>query len=446
MLTDFLSIGGVEAWNTTRLAAYLENVGSPFDSGAEICGCEVLTRQMIEGSGEPATYDTPATDPAPWYDADLPVSGEFLGFLPLSITGLEDNPRARNVTNAVGGGGVFGPSRALPRTITVSGLLIGATCCGSEYGLHYLSEVLGGCTGDSCDGDCIEMFDCCPDGTLTPEQFEAQHKRTFRRVALVSGPTVVERTGTGSCQRGNCGAAGDIIQVEFVLVAASPWAWTDPTPLLDVVPPIGGDGDCINWCFPDSHRMDGHDCDPSECLFKNCDRLDECADPNNQVPRPPQPTVPTASFCIPLAPEEDCYSIDLTTRPRWSSDVPMITVLAGSTALRNVRIVFYERPTGTTLTCDQIADANRCAPQNSFYITFIPAGGAVTIDGQVGKATIECAGECRTASTVFGDQDGGPVKINEMTCAQYCVCIESDPLNPPAADSNISISVSGRGY
>jgi hypothetical protein len=450
MLTDYAAAGLNELWSMPRLQAYLTNVGSPFTTGANVCGCDTLTAAAIDLNDD-AVYQTPALDPAPWYDVDLPESADFLGFMPLSITGLEDNPRARNVTNTVGGGGIFGPQRDLPRTITVTGLLIGASCCGSEYGLHYLSEALSGCTGDTCDGDCLTMFNCCPDTVLTKADLNAAHRRTFRRSALISGPTITDRVGSGTtCARGTCGANGDIIQVEFVIVAASPWPWTDATPLLDVGWPIGGTGDCIDWCVRPGTVLDaigGHTCAAAECSFMPCESvMDACADPLKSVLAPPQPTTPDAGFCVPIAPEQQCYTIDLTNRPQWSSDVPMITVLAGSSELRNVGIRFFEKPTGTTQTCDEIADANRCAPLMEFFITYIPAGGAVTIDGQIGRATIECDGECRAASNVYGDQNGGPVKISELNCAQLCVCLESDPLFPPAADASFSLSVSGRGY
>lgn len=480
MLPDFASVGGAEVWNHIRLQAYLTNVGSPFTSGNSICSCATLTATNVgstDGSGNPLTaYDKPTTDPAPWYDPDLlPVSGEFLGLLVTSVSGVDGSPRARTVTNAVGGGGVFGPVRELPRTITVTGVLIGSSCCGADYGLHWLGEVLAGCDGDSCDGGCFEMFDCCPSTVLTKAQLDAQHKRTFRRTALVSGPSVTGRVATGGSCTGSC-PGGDLIEVEFVLVAASPWPWTDPTPVLEVGFPIGGSGDCVTWCLRglDPNRCVTWDtsgtggcvwdftgpnpcinidddpaleCDASDCLHQTCQTAaDRCADPLNPVPTPPQPTSPTAPFCVPLAPEQACYTIDLTTRPEWSSDVPIITVTAGATELRNVGIVFYEKPNGTLLTCDQIAEMNRCNPHSSFFITYIPAGGSVTIDGQIGRAMSECGGDCTTASTVYGSEDGGPVRSKELTCAQYCVCLTSDPTWPPGADAMVSISVSGRGY
>jgi hypothetical protein len=472
MLKDYAAANGIEVWNLIRTQAYLTSVGSPFDSGPELCSCDTLTPANLEAPGTLYTTPDDPLHPAPWFDVDLPVSAEFLGFMPLTVTGTTDNPRARTVTNAVGGGGVFGPVRVQPRTMTVQGVLLGTSCCGVDYGMQYLSEVLSGCSG-GCDGDCFEMFDCCPTELLTNVQLDAAHKRTFRRTALVSGPTEVARQSTGSCARGNC-AGGDLVTVEFVLVAATPWAWTDPTPLLDVGWPQAGEGDCLVWCFPEATADDcilwdlsgvggctwdtsGGDlcidvltadpCPGETCLHAECvPAADACADPLNPVVAPPQPSSPSAPFCTPLAPESACYSIDLTNRPTWSTDVPIMTITAGANALRNVRVTFYEKPTGTSLTCDQIAEADRCAPVNDFYITFVPAGSVITIDGQTGRATLDCGGECRNASTVFGSADGGPLVIKTLDCAEYCVCLEADPLFPPGTDSSFELSISGRGY
>lgn len=443
MLTDYAAAADTEVWNTGRLQAYLTNVGSPFATGPGICTCDSLTPEVL-GLGFSA-YQTPALDPAPWYDIDLAVSGQFLGFMPLSVAGVDDNPRARTVSNAVGGGGVFGPVRDLPRTITVTGVLIGTTCCGAEYGLHWLSEALSGCTGDACDGDCFTMYQCCPDPGMTADQFNAAYRRTFRRTSLVSGPTVVRRDGNGACASGNCAAGGDLITVEFVLVAAKPWAWTDPIPLLDVNLPIGGPGSpCINWCLRDPVTDTGA-CDESECLFGDCTVDTTCGDPMYPVPSPPQPSAPLTAFCVPLGTEQACYDVDLSDRPEWSSDVPMITLEAGSSALRNVRITVYTKPAGTLLNCAAIADADRCDPLEEFVVTYMPAGSVLTLDGEVGRAIIDCNDVCQTATTVYGDQNGGPVLFAEMGCATYCVCIETDPAYPPAADAEMSFSVAGRG-
>lgn len=444
MLTDYAEAGDNELWSTTRLQAYLRNVGSPLDNGADICVCDTLTPAIL---GElDGVYTTPAEDPAPWYDPNLPVSGEYLGFLPLSIEGIDDNPRGRAVTNAVGGGGVFGPQRDLPRTITVQGVLIGSTCCGSEYGLQYLSEALQGCSGSVCDGDCFRMYNCCPAPGQTAEQFNAAHRRTYRRSSLVSGPTVVRRDGVGgSCSAGACGGS-ELLVIEFVIVAATPWAWTDRIPVLDVALAGVSPEECVVWCMRGSpDPVQG--CGDEPCLFAECrEQGNPCADPRNPIPQPPQPQLPPTSFCVPIAQDVTCYTIDLGERPEWSVDAPIIDVRAGSQELRNVRLTFYERRADDVRTCDQIADDNRCFPSNDVFITYIPAGGSVTIDGQTGKATTECLGECQSATTVFGDTEGGPLRINMLTCATYCFCISVDANQPPAPDASLSLAVSGRVY
>jgi hypothetical protein len=447
ILNDYASAGGQELWNTTRLASYFANVGSPFDSGPVICSCDTLTPAMV-GDDTLTEYGTPTADPAPWYDENLDVSGEYLGFLPLSVGGLNDNPRSRKVTGSVGGGGVFGPSRDLPRTIPVQGVIIGSTCCGAEYGLQYLTEALQGCNGAACDGDCFEMFDCCPDGVQTPVQFRADHRRTFRRTALVDGPTVVRYDGTGEgCARGACSAGAMMIVVEFTLVAGTPWAWTDPIPLLDVPLPIAADTDeCVAWCVRPGNV--GNACDNGEpCLFANCNRQSNaCGDPWNPIPIPPEPVTPATAFCVPFQPDRACYDIDLTFRPEWTSDAMMIEINAGSAPLRNVRVALYPKAADDDRTCDQVADDNRCNVVNEAVITYVPAGGSVTIDGQTGQALTQCLGECQAASTVYGNQNGGPLRTNLLCCATYCLCIESDSAFPPAEDASLSFSVSGRGY
>lgn len=440
MLTDYFRIGGNELWNHARLQAYLANVGSPFTTGASICACDSITPAMV--GEEDGVYTTPATDPAPWYDADLPVSGEFLGMLVLGVSGIDGSTRSRNVTNAVGGGGVFGPSRELPRTMTITGVLIGTSCCGADYGLHWLAEALEGCSGSACGGDCVTVYACCPPEGTTPAEFEQQHRRTFVRTALVSGPTVTGRQGNGSCEAGTCAGGGDLIEVEIVITAASPVPWTEPLPLLDVAIPVGGTGDCLEWCLAPSG------CAASECLHRNCTAdPSACADPLLMIPQPPEPSLPSAGFCIPIGPETACYSVDLSTRPAWSSDVPIVTINSGSQELRNVRVVIYERPGSlATATCAEVAENQACAPANEFYVTYIPANSAVTFDGRTGFATTECQGQCENSTSAYGDQDGGPVQFNDLTCANYCLCIESDTTQPPAADATVSFSVSGRGY
>ena len=435
----YLSLGGVEIANHARLAQYLQTVGSPLTS-VGVCACETFTAEMV---GD-LPYTTPEEDAAPWYDPDVPESSDFAGFMVLTVEGLDEHPVRRTVTNAVAGGGAFGPGRVQPRTITVTGLLLGATCCGVDYGLHWLAEALAGCTGGGCDGDCLRLFNCCPPQDMTPEAFVARHERTLRRVALVEGPRVIARTGDG-CTAGDCSAGADILTVEIVLVAATPWLWTAPIPVMEMPLPADAGTGCVTWCLHPS-GADAPGCEGT-CRFTKCpDPTAACADPSCLPPAPPVPTPPDTCYCLPLAAERDCYDIDLTHRPGWSVDVPMITVRAGSSDLRNVTISFYERTPGDEgMTCEDIADALRCAPHSVYTITYVPAGGALTLDGQIGRAMIECGGTCESSPDVYG-RDGNPPTWAPFGCSTYCLCIESDVANPPSPDALISVAVSGRGY
>lgn len=472
----YLSLGGVEIANHARLEAYLASVGSPLVA-AEVCRCETFTGDLV--GDLPYTTPDDLDSPAPWWDPDVPESEEFAGLLVLNVDGLDDFPVKRTVTNAVVGGGSIGPARALPRTITVTGILLGSTCCGVDYGLHWLGEALRGCTGGECDGDCLTLYNCCPPDDMTPEEFNARHRRSLRRVALVDGPNVVSRTGSG-CTSGECSTGADVVTVEFVLTAGSPWLWTDPIPVMEVAPPADESDECVTWCIhgvpPDTYCLEvaDDDCPPGTlsapvsegdecawpvheeepeipctgpCRLAPCeDPTAACADPSCMPPAPPMPTAPDTCFCLPLAVERECYDMDLTDRPGWSVDVPMITIRAGSDELRNVSISFYERSDGDDdLTCGQIADRERCNPHSVYHVAYVPAGGALTIDGQVGRALVECGGVCETSPDVYG-RDGAPPIFAAFECASYCVCIESDVQNPPSPNAMVTIAVSGRGY
>ncbi|MFE0545218.1 hypothetical protein [Streptomyces sp. NPDC058891] len=436
-LTDYLTVGGVEVANHARLNTYLQTVGSPLDS-TSICSCETLTAEVL---GE-LPYTTPEEDEAPWYDADVPESAEFAGLLVLSVEGLDENPVKRSVTNSVAGGGSIGPARVVPRTITVTGVLLGATCCGVEYGFHWLTEALQGCTGGQCDGDCVTLYNCCPGADMDEATFNAKHRRTMRRVALVDGPRVISRAGDG-CTSGECQTGADLLTVEFTLVAGTPWLWTDPMQVMQVVPPVDLDGGCVTWCL---HPPGGAGCD-GPCRFAPCvDATAHCADPRCQPSAPPVPVAPDTCFCLPLAVETSYYDVDLTSRPSWSVDAPVITLSAGSTDLRNITIEFFERsPNDTGLTCEEVAAQYRCSPHSTYHVAFVPAGGAVTLDGQVGRAFVECGGTCEASPDVYG-RDGQPPSWANLGCATYCLAISSDVANPPSPEALITVNVSGRNY
>ncbi|MET7809733.1 hypothetical protein ABZT26_02600 [Streptomyces sp. NPDC005395] len=476
MLDGYLALGGVEIANSARLEAYLETIGSPLDS-VGVCHCDTFTAELV--GDEP--YTTSAEDEAPWYDEDVPESGEFAGLMVLTVDGLDDNPVARTVTQSAAGGAVIGPARPQPLTITVTGLLLGSTCCGAEYGLRWLSQALAGCAGP-CGDDCLTLYNCCPGPDLTEEEFAARHRRTLRRVALVDGPRVTARQGDG-CTSGTCKSGADVITVEFVLTAASPWQWADPVTMLDRLPVPTDDGsECITWCvhgsptaparpvciIPDEVRPPGAvaaavvdtagcsvdwpvldrdaPCD-MPCRHAPCpDPQELCGDPSCRTPTPPAPPQPETCFCQALAVNSSYAELDLSRWPRHFGAVPMIEVYAGSTDLRRLTVEIYERTANHEgMTCEEVAVAERCNPHSVYEIAFVPAGGWHTLDGQVGRAFVECGGVCEGSPDAYG-RNGGPLTFPLLDCASYCVAIQADAIFTPADDATITLSLAGRDY
>lgn len=475
----YLNLAGTEIVNHARLQAYLESIGSPLDSPS-VCGCPTFDAALV--GDEP--YTTPAGDDAPWYDPDVPASAEFAGLLVLDVEGLDDNPVAREVTTGVLGGAAIGPAREQPRTLTVSAVLLGSTCCGVAYGLRWLGEALAGCTGSGCGGDCLTLFDCCPSVAQDPEDFAAAHRRTLRRVALVDGPRETARHGDGCSGSGGCQIGADIVQVEFILTAGKPWLWRDPVPVLDVAVPTDDGTECIVWCVhtPGAPRPPKPVClEPSDeacppgavpveftegdatcgvvwsdepveppcetCRLAPCPSAEElCTDDRCQTPTPPVPPPPETCWCRALAVNAEVYELDLSDWPRWFGSVPVIEVRAGSQTLRRVTITFFERTAAHEgMTCEQVVQQERCAPAAVYEVGYVPRGGVMTLDGQVGRATVDCPGGASLTPDAFG-RDGGPLDFPLLTCARYCVLVEADAIYTPADDATVAISLSGRTY
>lgn len=507
MLDDYIAFGGVEVANAARLQVYAQTVGTPLTSGPS-CRCPSLT---AEGLGD-APYTTPEEDRAPWWDPARPESADFAGWMVLSVEGLDDHPVTRQVTGAVAGGAALGPPRVQPRTITITGVLLGATCCGVEYGLRWLARALegctrrncGGCAGGRCGGSDLTVLACCPPeddlddspgmespgdesfGEVSPGEdlgVLSRWRRTLRRVALTDGPRVVARAGDGCTgDLGGCQLGADMLTVEVVLTATRPWAWSDPVPVLDVPVPSDDGTECITWCVhttPDVPlvclELTDEDCpagavtaeeteadcapgavawpvdedgdEPCEraCRHAACpDPGAACADPSCETPTPPVPPQPETCWCSALAVNAEAYELDLTGWPR-SAAVPIITATAGAQDLRRVTVTFYERgPEHDGMTCEEVAEAERCNPHSTYEIGFVPSGGMVQLDGQVERAYVTCDGACEISRDAYGAA-GSPLAFEALAGGrEYCVLVEADAIATPAEDATLVVELSGR--
>lgn len=435
-----MSFGGVEVVNSARLDAYLADPAQPPNlTTSTVCGCPTLTAALL-GHGQ---YVAPEVDPAPWWDPDVPHSADFLGLLVLSVDGLDTRPVTRTVTQGVTGRATLRRPRVQPRTITVTALVVATSCCGVDYGLSWLGEVLAGCDQDGCDGMDLVIGSCCPPEGVTPEEFATRYTRTVRRVGVTAGPTVVARSGDGCTSTPGCEAGADVVTVEFTVTAAVPWRWTTPEVVLDVPPPVDDTDDCVTWCVhPPGPGGPVGGCE-GECPHAPCDQGQGCLDPSCYTPAPPRAPQPLTCYCAPVAAVSEVYEVDLSTRPEWGAAVPVITVDAGSQDLRRVRVSFFpRRPEDEGVSCEEVAGARRCAPVGVYHVGYLPAGARAVFDGTAGHAYMDCDGTT-TGADVWG-QDGGPVSWPLLGCGRWCVLVESDAFVPPAGDARVTVAVSGR--
>lgn len=162
-LAPFLCYAGVELANVNRVTTYGEC--SFFDMA---CPCPALDDEV---------YVDPVSDPAPWYDAAVPESADFKGFLPESIT---LSPPA-----------ILGSSDTQGRVIDVVGWLVSTTIEGMWFGEQWLTEALRGSRCRGCGGEDLEVLPFCREDDF-PSGGPSVDFRTLVGVELVDGPRYTE--------------------------------------------------------------------------------------------------------------------------------------------------------------------------------------------------------------------------------------------------------------
>lgn len=169
MYEGYAAYGATELWNNKRTLAYLN--GNIFRGVTPLKDpawnlaknpsvCATLDPYLCNPPGS-AGYLSPAMDPAPWFDPGNPDSVDFAGLFVEEVSAFAP-PVKREVRDGAIIGGSLGPLRYGPRIITVTGWLLARTCCGSEYGLQWLTEALAGSNCDDCALDDLFMLKCCP--------------------------------------------------------------------------------------------------------------------------------------------------------------------------------------------------------------------------------------------------------------------------------------------
>lgn len=432
--TSWLCYAGTEIANSARSHAYAVNGLKPHTMTVKDCGCADLGAMLGDGAYRRPDLDSPAP---PWVDPLDVDSYEFGGLIITRLDGIDSAPVDRPVTNRLGDGAVPGRRRYGPRVITVTGVLIGSSCCGIAYGQRWLNSVLAGsqgCGDSGCGGDDLNYLDCCPEICEDAASFTsyaacaAPYWRTLRDVVLTSEVQVISEIG-GGCE---CCQGCPAREVTFQLTAG-PWAFREPVEVADCVtfPEPVDDDVCEVWSTDP-------DCLSDEAACAAAAPMPCPLDPACPVPVVPELPLPSNRCqCDPVAGRVRlCIDVPAGVAPAWFDAVPVITIKAGDLPLRSVRIRFYSNPLG--LDVEQLDACGFCAELN---VSYLPASASLLLDGTVQQGVVQCPGRAETsAGSVLAGPAGGPLVWPVIECgAPYLVCVEADA-GSIAPDSCVSLS------
>lgn len=439
----YATIAGTEIVNDQRCVSYAQNMGLPFTL-SEGCWCSNI--QELAGCEAATGYSLPATDEAPWYDAAIPESGDFAGFLTAEFEGL-GSTYIRTATDILTGGAVLGRLRPRPRTLTWRGYLFGRNACAVLYGLRWLTATLadaGGC--DGCGEAELDVLYCCPataeDNCETPGLppqglvLNDDAFRTFHRVGLVEGPTIISERKIGCGDHDGC-QGSHLIEIEFSLVAGNPYMHRQPVPVcvngqLEPCCEEGEIEDCVS-CSGTFIEGDGAECEDPVCPAGDPNCLDDEFCPHADIPV-------ISSFvddcgCDILIPTTFCCSISNDHAGEFFESVPIIEISAGTAPLRNIEIRIVENPQERD--CGELID-DPCFFCESLRIRYIPANTTIQIDGTTKRITAICPGnDQQPAEGLTLSPFSWPV----LKCINYCICIIGDCLQNVPSDHSINIFV-----
>lgn len=379
MITDragWMSFEGTEIVNSARLAQYLRGTACGTSPVAFCVPCPELVREV---SSPP--FFNPVIDAAPWYDPAIPVSEYFLGVGGIDIEGLWMQPF--DVVDGV-----------TVRDMTVRVVLAGRTEAAVSYGLAWLAMALSGsyCPTGSCIGGQMCVAVACP----TPEAPDPV--RTLVDVTAIEKPQVVQIWKSGDVT---------MWEVEFVMRARNSGMFQDAQIQL-MFNAAGAEREVINL-------LDA---------YENCVQVQPCAtDP--ECPRPLVPEVPQAPIdaCYPVDDFEayrQVASVDGTSVPSWLELVPVITIRAGGSDLRNVTVRFYQNPLG--LDCSDLIAVDPCQACTDITVLFVPSGGETVIDGRTSRAQTICLGGDVDVPALYGP--GGRTFTWPSFSCGYGLCVE----------------------
>lgn len=396
MITDragWMAFDGTEVINSARLAAYLSN-SACLAGGPMICvPCDDLVAEVSD-----PPFTDPVADVAPWYDPAVPVSAHFLGIGGVDIEGLWMQPS--DVVNGV-----------IVRDMSIRVILAGRSEAAVSYGLAWLAMALNGsfCPTGSCIGGQMCVAVACP------TQEAPDPVRTLVDVSALEKPEVVNIWESSSIT---------FWEVEFVMRARNSGMFQDAA---------------IQLVFnaQSAERMTINLLE----AYENCGVVTPCAtDP--ECPRPLVPEVPQAPIdaCYPTGDFEayrQIVSVDGSSVPSWLELVPVITISAGGSNLRNVTVRFYQNPLG--LSCEDLITVDPCTACTDVTVLFVPSGGQTIIDGRTSRAQTICLGGDVDVPALYGP-GGRTFSWPSFSCG-YGLCVEASAAVGADVEAEVTVEL-----
>lgn len=387
MYDGFASLGDTEVLNKARTAAYIRRF---------LPGIDVLCKDadVLHLALQDPAYISPQVDGAPWYRASNPATAKFYGLFPSDIKGDEDSTRELTVTELAGGGAIQSLPRHGSKEIRFRVSLFALDEEGMQAGLTWLRAVLDdspcGDSGARCEGRDLYFYAANPSAPTSAAALALadKHLRVMHRVEPLEGPRIVAKLPS---------KYGQWWEVEFILNAGLPWAFTVPAPVTtttNIAPTTVAE----TYCPTQTDAYDQLVVDPQ----------------SPGVARPPRPPL-IEPFVMPTQWNRYQMSIGTVFGERAGRLVPVVKLTTGGTAARKVRVRFYRN--GYQGACDF---------EGEFFITYVPANSVLTIDGPRKKMTVRTGGKDKPAGNLVIGSDGRPALWPTMACnSSYWVVVES---------------------
>lgn len=402
MFNGYMQVNGIEVINSTRTKAYV-------DLFMPQIGVK-CTHALLRTALGHAAYVSPTADAAPWYNSNVAATAKFYGLVPVKVQGLDDSTSAINTTELVSDGGVHVSPRHKVREIRVVAIAMALDDEGLDAGLVWLRDVLAndGCRdGVGCFGRTVKMFAAKPDSTGEATSMT----RWFYNVEVEDGPRVTKELPS---------KAGAMVQVEFILAAGIPWQFTTEA----TVATLAMNG-ASNFTDPG-----GEDCSVATEAYTNfiSDPFYTAITPPPQPPNILPPNILTITSWRRLT-----ATIPAATAIRAGRPVPVLTIVAASTATQYIRLRFYRSDAGVD-GCDYVGE---------FFISYLPGGSTMTIDGRTKQINVTLSnGAVVPGGHLLYGSAGRPFQWPNMAC-DYTYTMTAD-MFPGQTDVSVTLKTAVR--